>query len=231
MILGEVLAPVYDLTVSGEYVYVANGASDLQIFPTQCGVPSPVVMTDLTAEWRVNEIVVRWHVSENIFEGFLLLRAVGSSPEGDDYRVLNGNRPIPAQGPWEYVDQTVSPDETYAYKVIGRQWNGGEENLGPVFATAPGIQPRAILSSQPNPAPGSTRLRLEMSRDGEVQIDIRDIAGRHVIELLRGRVPAGRHVIVWDARNASGRPVASGLYLVRLEWPAGTATHRLMVVR
>ncbi|HID10335.1 MAG TPA: hypothetical protein EYP17_03425 [Candidatus Latescibacteria bacterium] len=28
---------------------------------------------------------------------------------------------------------------------------------------------------------------------------------------------AGRHSIVWDGRDSSGRPVASGTYLIRLE--------------
>jgi flagellar hook assembly protein FlgD len=44
-------------------------------------------------------------------------------------------------------------------------------------------------------------------------------------------MPAGVHRILWDGRNDSGQRVASGLYLMRLETPAGRRIRRLVVLR
>jgi len=34
--------------------------------------------------------------------------------------------------------------------------------------------------------------------------------------LVGGRQPAGWHAVVWDGRNSNGKPVPSGVYVVRM---------------
>ncbi len=47
-------------------------------------------------------------------------------------------------------------------------------------------------------------------------LTIYDVSGRLIRRLVNGTYPAGVHQVVWDARDESGAPVASGVYLYRL---------------
>jgi hypothetical protein len=83
-------------------------------------------------------------------------------------------------------------------------------------ASAPALAPR-LGPATPNPTRGATRLTVELQRTAPVTLAIYDAAGRLVRSLAQGSLPAGEHAIAWDGRNAQGRAVSGGVYLVRLE--------------
>jgi len=49
--------------------------------------------------------------------------------------------------------------------------------------------------------------------------------------LRDGSLPAGRHTERWDGRDAAGREVASGTYLLRLETADTRDERKMMLVR
>jgi hypothetical protein len=51
---------------------------------------------------------------------------------------------------------------------------------------------------------------------------------RQILDEARG---AGVHRLDWDGADAGGRPLSTGVYIVRLEGPGVTATRKLMRVR
>jgi photosystem II stability/assembly factor-like uncharacterized protein len=87
------------------------------------------------------------------------------------------------------------------------------------------------LSNSPNPFTGATTIRLSLPSATKIGLDVYDVAGRRVRSLVTGRLAAGPHEFVWDGRNDAGRPIASGIYFVRLVTPEGTATRTLNLVR
>jgi flagellar hook assembly protein FlgD len=58
-----------------------------------------------------------------------------------------------------------------------------------------------------------------------------DVLGRRVQVLVDERKEAGRHTVQWNGQDASGRPLASGLYFVRLQAGDRQLTQRLTLVR
>ncbi len=90
---------------------------------------------------------------------------------------------------------------------------------------------RALLSPRPNPCRGEARLGFDLPVAADVQLTIFDVAGRRVIELLEGRQAAGPQQLSWNGRDQAGRPVGSGVYLVRLQWNATVETRRLIRLR
>ena len=49
-----------------------------------------------------------------------------------------------------------------------------------------------------------------------MRLEVFNILGQRVATLVDGERPAGFHTAIWDATDASGRGVASGVYLYRL---------------
>jgi hypothetical protein len=59
-----------------------------------------------------------------------------------------------------------------------------------------------------------------------------DIRGRHVKTILRGEpMRAGRHDLVFEARDDGGTPLASGLYFLQVTSREGTRTGRVVVAK
>ena len=75
-----------------------------------------------------------------------------------------------------------------------------------------------VLPASPNPFRLSTSLRFELSQAAPVRLEVFDVRGARVVVLASGTTfPAGGHAIAWDGRDATGRIVPPGVYLVRLE--------------
>jgi flagellar hook assembly protein FlgD len=89
----------------------------------------------------------------------------------------------------------------------------------------------AFRPPMPNPARSAVTLPIEIPAAGEPVIAIYDLSGRRVRKIAPGTLAAGRHPLVWDARNDRGHPVASGLYLARLTWRDRSAVRRVVLLR
>lgn len=83
----------------------------------------------------------------------------------------------------------------------------------------------------PNPFNAGTTVRFGLMEEGVVSLKVYDSGGREVRELLGRPIPAGEHSIRWDSRDASGRSVASGVYLLRLRSSEGALGRKLLLLR
>jgi hypothetical protein len=70
-------------------------------------------------------------------------------------------------------------------------------------------------NSYPNPFNPATVIPLTLPADGQVQVEILNLAGQQIRVLQDGRLAPGEHELTWDGRNEAGRSVASGAYLCR----------------
>ena len=81
----------------------------------------------------------------------------------------------------------------------------------------------------PNPASGPVTMSFELGEPGEiVELTVLTVGGR-IVRQFTATGPAGRNQLVWDTMDGEGRPVASGVYLVRGR-TAGRSSYRGIVV-
>jgi hypothetical protein len=74
-------------------------------------------------------------------------------------------------------------------------------------------------------------LRFTLPVAGRARLAVYDVTGRCVRILLAGSLAAGEHQARWEARDDGGRPIATGLYFVRLETAGGARSRRVVVAR
>ncbi len=92
--------------------------------------------------------------------------------------------------------------------------------------------PAATLTVQPNPFNPRTEVRLDLPAAGPVTLDLHDARGRRIRRVLAAeRLQAGRHALALDGRDARGRPLPSGVYLLVLRTASDRVTHKLTLVR
>ena len=89
----------------------------------------------------------------------------------------------------------------------------------------------ALRPSYPNPFRTATTVEYTLPAAQSVRLAVYDVLGRRVAVLHDGRRSAGFHQVQWHGRDAQGRPVASGAYLVRLQAESVVDTRRVVLVR
>ncbi len=89
----------------------------------------------------------------------------------------------------------------------------------------------AAATVTPNPMATGTRVEFVLRTERELRIEVLDIRGRRVRALAGAAFPAGRHSVAWNARADDGRPVAAGVYFVRLTGADVERTEKVTVVR
>ena len=84
-------------------------------------------------------------------------------------------------------------------------------------------EPIVLFQNYPNPFTQSTTISFQLPERDHVQLQVFDLLGREVDTVLDGTMPAGTHLVAWEA---AGRP--SGMYLYRLK--TGTQVHKRQLI-
>ncbi|MFC1898410.1 FG-GAP-like repeat-containing protein, partial [Candidatus Cloacimonadota bacterium] len=78
--------------------------------------------------------------------------------------------------------------------------------------------PAMKLTNYPNPFNPSTTIEFETNNLHEfTQIEIYNLKGQKVKQLVSSQFSAGQHSVVWDGRDDQNKPVSSGVYLYKLK--------------
>ena len=91
----------------------------------------------------------------------------------------------------------------------------------------------ALSAAFPNPFNPETQLEIVVGEGGETRLDIYNALGQRLRTLLSDpELPTGHRLrIRWDGRDATGRGVASGVYVFVLEFPGGRQIRKGMLLR
>lgn len=73
-----------------------------------------------------------------------------------------------------------------------------------------------LAQNYPNPFNPATQIRFALPEAGLVTVAVYSLTGQVVKQLANGDFASGRHVLIWDGRDASGAAVAGGIYFYRL---------------
>ena len=80
------------------------------------------------------------------------------------------------------------------------------------------------LTNYPNPFNPTTTISFSIPEESKVGLSIFNIKGQKIKSLLSDQMSAGKHSIVWNSEDASGKKVSSGIYLYKLNVNGKTET-------
>ena len=122
-------------------------------------------------------------------------------------------------------DINLEPDVVYYWRVRwfdGSDWSRFSRtfclktpgNATPVDDDYDDILPEGFSLSQnyPNPFNPMTYIEYEIPYRGHVQLEVLNILGQKVKELVNTTKSAGHHQALWNGTDEGGRPVAAGTY-------------------
>ncbi len=172
--------------------------------------------------------VIEWTLSETGEEmQFFVLRA-----EGDEGAFEEIPHPVIERidMTFTFTDGTCEPGTVYRYRVEVED----EMDRRLLFESDPvtiSPIPLTFYQNYPNPFNTNTTIRYYLPEPGPVVLEIYDVAGRKIIELVNKEQAKGRHQIEWDGRDAGGTFVGSGIYFSRLRADKKVVSKKLVMIR
>ena len=88
-----------------------------------------------------------------------------------------------------------------------------------------------VLRVSPNPANDFSTISFANGVASHVRIDVKDVSGRSVLNLLDSPLAAGEHTLRWDGRDARGARVPPGTYFVVVRADGRVSARRVVFVR
>ena len=188
-----------------------------------------------------NKIEIAWETaSEMNTAGFYVQRKLNSHA---DYARIN-NTIIVANGSpstgavYEVVDD-IKVSGNLSYRLEELAFDGKSSFYNPVYISTMSDASNGIDSpfsynlqqNYPNPFNPETTIEYEIAKTGHTTLQVFDISGRLVKQLVNGVTKEGSNEATWDGTNESGQSVGSGVYLYRLTAPEFMSTRKMLLSR
>jgi len=158
------------------------------------------------------------------------------SSENDELMVINNNHGL--------TTSQMKAAETYMALGwdfeniwgISPEYNNGYPYLrsmdGPVSEKDSVINLQSnLIGNYPNPFNPSTTIAFEVAREGNVHIAVYNTKGQQVAVLTDRVYGFGKHTVVWNGHDDSGRPVSSGVYFYRMSASEHTAVRKMLLLK
>ena len=194
-------------------------------------LPSDATTSDLNGDGVLDVVIV----ASNSTVGPALVVWLGQ-PNGAP--VLEGYYPLPGEGN-QALTGDVNGDGDTDLVVLGtspKSDHGGVLvfiNQG-TRATAVAVETAtptafALGANYPNPFNPATTIPLAVPAGAKnVDLTIYNVLGQPLRQVWTGPLPAGEHELTWDGRDAQGQPVATGVYVYRLQVGEQTRTRKMV---
>jgi hypothetical protein len=88
-----------------------------------------------------------------------------------------------------------------------------------------------LHQNYPNPFNPSTTFKYLISTSGNVLIEIYDILGNRIAEVINEYQDAGNHSIIWMAKNSNGYSLPSGIYFAYLQWEGNSKLIKIILMK
>lgn len=89
----------------------------------------------------------------------------------------------------------------------------------------------SVHQNFPNPFNSTTAIPLQLTRQSDVEVSVVNVQGRIVAGILAGNMAPGYHLLHWNGQDASGIPVASGMYFYEVRIGNNRIRRPMVLVR
>lgn len=118
-------------------------------------------------------------------------------------------------------------------------WDNGLFVFSFTDSTATGIEPResagpgnfVLHQNYPNPFNPSTTIEYEIPEPASVSIEVYNLVGQRIRNLISGFISAGVHSVEWDGRDELGRAVPTGIYFYKMTSAGFSDIKRMILMK
>ncbi|RLC45028.1 MAG: hypothetical protein DRH57_08710, partial [Candidatus Cloacimonadota bacterium] len=88
-----------------------------------------------------------------------------------------------------------------------------------------------LSQNYPNPFNPETVIAYQLPEGTAVEISIYNILGQKIKTLVKGRIEAGYHKVIWNGKDAENRHVSSGIYFYKISTDKFNETKKMLLMK
>lgn len=138
---------------------------------------------------------------------------------------------------YTYLDETLNPEVGWN-ELVTTSFDSGiavASDTVNFYINPTGIEfepsRRLLLTGSPNPFSCSTELSFSLSEPGFTSVEIYDLTGRCISNLIDNDLSQGEHTVNWGGMDQNGNGVPPGLYMCRIQSGGVIETTGLCLLR
>ncbi len=130
---------------------------------------------------------------------------------------------------WDFPDVwNINPDMNDGYPYLNYPNSVPNDEI--VIET-PLCKEAVLHSAYPNPFNPSTTISFDLASPSDVKIDIFNVKGQLVKNLVHKAYQTGSHTIFWDGRDHDGNNCGTGVYFYKMTAGMTTQTKKMMLMK
>jgi hypothetical protein len=219
---GEALS----VTVSNNIAYVADYSAGLQIIDVS-NPQNPVLLNTILP--RPTSYINNCIISNN-----LLIISDTNWNELFFYDISNPASPeFVCRYSWNLTIDDMVIEDGYLY-TANENYGLNILDLNQVMEAEDSIQLHSItfnLKNYPNPFNPETTISFELSKPGDVVLNIYNLKGELVKRLINNQMSNGKHSIVWDGKDNNGTICSSGVYFYKIESNGRVEVKKMLLLK
>lgn len=92
-------------------------------------------------------------------------------------------------------------------------------------------KPTISVRNYPNPFNPETNIEFSVCETSHISIDIFNIRGSKISNLINSNYAPGTHTVLWNGRDDNSNEVPSGIYFVQIKSESETITHKMLLLK
>ena len=205
-----------DATSEGTQTQLPLTVEDADGPITSVALTAPIDANLMTVDDVMSQLPEDWMIAHNVEDDVLHIAMAGATP-------LESGQVATVAISWLDDDAQM----TFDSEVTVNQ--NAPQSLSAEIGTTP--DEFVLHENYPNPFRGDTTIEYELPETAHVRIVVFNVLGQEVAVLVDEEQAAGRYDVRWDGEGQTGAPVASGVYIYRIEAGDFSDTQRATRVR
>ncbi|MBN2412663.1 T9SS type A sorting domain-containing protein [candidate division KSB1 bacterium] len=241
---GDVIIVEFLNTGSGPFAGESNILSDVldpDIQNQQMGANDfalPVELSSFNAHYYNGSVMLKW-VTESELDNFGF-NIYKSKDEQNNFEKINNNIIHGAGTVFEkqhytFEDKQIETGNTYFYKLESVDFKGKVTYCRSVSVSTKAntvVPVQHILQQNfPNPFNPSTTIKYTLVNDTHVQLDVYNMLGDFITQLVNENQGAGIYSLNWDARDDNGTHIPAGVYFYKFQTNERTLVRRMIYTK
>ena len=88
-----------------------------------------------------------------------------------------------------------------------------------------------LYPNYPNPFNPSTNISFNLSEEGNITIDIFNIKGQKIKNMVNDKLGVGKHTVTWDGTDNNGNHLSSGIYLYQMKTDTYISMRKMLLLK
>jgi len=192
----------------------------------------PVLLSLFELSEDRGDIVLSWKTESEINNQFWLVQrkenvqvdSTQNNPEGtagqeqfETIAKLDGQGTKASETVYAFVDNQTSAGKEYIYRLADVSVNG-RQHFHDEYSILVGLPNRyELFQNYPNPFNPYTNIEYDLPVKSDVHINIYNVRGQKVAELVNDKQNAGYYKMKWNSKNQNGLNLASGMYILAIK--------------